>query len=118
MAYTITGNCNDCGKCCLPNIMGNPMMIDPLTGVCWFYDPTANSEKFGCCRLYDAKPGTYKQIPLRKDDPDGPKATKEMYNYLQDECKPYPDGYTNTQLEEWGNDFKLPFECGFLKVEA
>ena len=114
---TITGSCNHCGKCCQPPIMGNPLMIDPASKVCWFYDPTTSSGKFRC-RLYDAKPGTYKKVPLRKNDPDFGYCTEEMYDYLQNECKPYPNGYTTEQLNEWGDRFKLPIECGFLKVQG
>lgn len=53
MPYVVTGSCNGCGKCCSPNVMGNPLMLNPQTGVRWFYDETAGSKEY-CCRLKGA----------------------------------------------------------------
>jgi hypothetical protein len=124
--YVVTGSCNHCGVCCI-TAMRNPVMLDPdrseivhgktYNGICWFYDKETSSTKY-CCRLYGSNQGIYKNVPLRENDPNFGKCTKEMYDYLQNECKPYPQGYTAQQLLNWKDHFELPPECGFSIEEV
>ena len=117
MLYTVTGNCNKCGKCCLPPVMGNPKMLDPKTGICWFYDPKIDYP-FGHCRLKGAIKGeNYEKVLLRKNDSEFGYCTQKMWDYYLSECDPYPI-YTSEELNRWGDSFKLPIECDFEIVRS
>jgi len=113
MLYTVTGNCNKCGKCCLPPVMGSPMMIDSKTGICWFYDLKIDYP-FGHCRLKGTIKGNdYNKILLRKNDPKFGYCNQKMYDYYISNCESYPT-YTLEEVNKWGDRFKLPTECGYI----
>jgi len=92
--------------------MGNPMMIDPKAGICWFYDANVNYP-FGNCRLKGTISGSnFKKIPLRLKEPEFGYCSQKMYDYHISDCEPYPV-YSQDKLSKWGEGFKLLPECGY-----
>jgi len=103
MLYTLTGNCNHCGKCCKPPVMLENPCIDKGEDRCKFYTDSENSYLYGHCLIYGRG---NKPIKVVKDR-FGKTITDEQIKWFNENCLYYPS------VQDVERGYTLLPECSF-----
>lgn len=86
MPYIKIGNCNHCGKCCMPPVMVENPCIELGEDRCKFYVDKLCAGKYGHCLIYDRGNKPIKNVR----DSKGNKITQEQIRWFNDNCLDYP----------------------------
>ena len=102
MALVRTGDCNHCGKCCLPPVIIEGPTIEKGEDRCRFYVDIINDKSYGHCLIY-GRSGLVGSVKDRFGDT----ITKEQLVWFNQNCIDYP------LAKDADGGYKPPPECSF-----